>query len=183
MQRIRTTLVAAALAWLAAASALAAPIAYTGLSVSFEKPSGADHTLAENQDAISASVVVTRGPTQGLFNNALESGYALGSPAGTRWAFTLNNPGRVVSADNFASLTFANWQDAVLRNPSNAVGVAGVLHLVAEDIYLDIRITSWDQRVGGGFSYVRASIPEPSLAALLAVSAAGAALRRARRAR
>lgn len=127
--------------------------------------------------------MLTRGSTQGLLNIALESGFALGSPAGTRWAFTLNNPGQLVSADNFENLTFANWQDAVLRNPSSAVGVAGVLHLVAEDIYLDIRITSWDQRVGGGFSYVRAAIPEPSLAALLALCAASAALRRARSAR
>jgi hypothetical protein len=50
----------------------------------------------------------------------------------------------------------------------------GVLHVISNDIYLDITFASWTQQTGGGFSYTRstpveAPVPEPSSAALLIV--------------
>ena len=62
--------------------------------------------------------------------------------------------------------------------PQTAVGVPGVLHLISEDIYIDIMVTSWNSglvEIGGGFSYVRAQapIPEPSTGLLLALGLTG----------
>jgi len=49
----------------------------------------------------------------------------------------------------------------------NILGRAGVVHLISNDIYLDIQLTGWGQGFGGGgsFSYNRA--PEPATVALL----------------
>ena len=53
---------------LAAAWAAAAPTVWTGTTISFAKASGANHTLPANQDHLTASVALTRGSTQGIFN-------------------------------------------------------------------------------------------------------------------
>jgi hypothetical protein len=42
------------------------------------------------------------------------------------------------------------------------LGRDAVLHLIAEDIYIDIRFTNWAQRSGGGFTYVRSTPPPAS---------------------
>jgi len=49
--------------------------------------------------------------------------------------------------------------------------------LISDDIYLDVKFTSWKQRGGGDFSYIRstpsqAPVPEPTSAALLITGAA-----------
>jgi hypothetical protein len=63
----------------------------------------------------------------------------------------------------------------------------GVVHLISDDIYLDINFTSWTQGGdvnGGGFSYTRSTpgaspVPEPATATLLVLgAAAGMAVRR-----
>ena len=58
----------------------------------------------------------------------------------------------------------------------NIVGRDAVVHLITEDIYLDLKFTSWNgghTSPGGGFSYVRstAPVPEPGSFALLSVGA------------
>jgi len=99
------------------------------------------------------------------------------SPLGTRWTTDLNNPGATITSANHAALEFDSWLNAY-RGPNNAgrnvVGRDAVLHLITDDIYLDIRFTAWSQGgSGGGFAYLRAEpreiIPEPAVGSLLPV--------------
>lgn len=136
---------------LAAAPALALEV-WSGRTHFFAKPDFADWTQAANQDRITDQVWITRADSRGLFNIAQEAGYAAGSPAGTEWASG--------DAANHASLSFLPWVQWAANNPPGTVGVDAVVHLIAEDIYLDIRIDSWTSVAGGGgFSYTRAVRP------------------------
>lgn len=134
---------------------------WTGPSLSFSKAAFANPTLAINQDRLTPDVWITRADVRGLFNAAPggEAFYTtLVSPVGTRWAMgTL--------AMGVETLTFAPWQTAIGSNPPGAVNQPMVLHLVADDIYLDITLTSWAAQGdgGGAFSYVRST---PSIAAI-----------------
>ena len=125
---------------------------WTGRTFPFTKADGADWTLAANQDRITPLVWLTRKNTMGLFNIASETGYAAASPAGTEWASG--------DAINHASLVFLPWVQWAQNNPPATVGVNACVHLISEDIYLDIRIDSWSgSGGGGGFSYTRALQP------------------------
>lgn len=130
---------------------------WSGTDVYFEKPSYADWTDPENQDRITASVWITRKNTQGIFNIAQEKGYTRHlSPTDTEWA-----TGDAVA---WESLTFQSWEDWAGGVPPNTVGVDAVVHLISDDVYLDIRFESWvlgDEEGGGGFAYRRASDPTP----------------------
>lgn len=150
---------AAALALgLAAAPARALEV-WSGRTFVFTKADFADWTQAANQDRITNSTWLTRKDSQGLFNFAGEPGFGVGSPAGTEWA--------TGNAVNHASLTFQSWRDWSAFNPPGTVGVNAVVHLIADDIYVDIRFDSWTSGVGGipaggGFSYTRAVRPTTS---------------------
>ena len=131
--------------------------------ITFSKAALADPLLAANQDRITADVWLTRGNVAGLFNAAVESFYDDPSPAGTRWAFSgLGNPtGSAFSADNYSNLEFSSWVDSlggrgVLQ--SNILNRPAVLHLVNQDIYIDITFNEWANGEGR-FSYTRASAP------------------------
>jgi len=157
---------------LGAAHARAEAIVWSGPSVSFSKLSGVDFTQPQFQDALTASVVIARANTQGIFNIALESAFSSSSPAGTEWATDLNNPGATIAAANFSALSFTTWTQAYNGSPvTNAVGRQAVVHLIADDIYLDLRFTSFQGGVpGGAFAYLRASpVPEPLAALTLCV--------------
>jgi hypothetical protein len=161
--------------------AFADPIVWNGRSIIFTKPDLADWTLPANQDRLTNDVWLTRMNTRPLFNIVAEDfADVRTSPLDTEWAFgptQSGNPGPI-TASNFANLEFAPFVLAL----GNAIGDnaidygPGVLHLISNDIYLDIRFTSWagGDDSGGGFSYIRstpgeAPIPEPSSAALLIV--------------
>ncbi len=164
-------------------AASAAPFVWSGPSLAFAKPSGADFTLPQNQDFLTPGVVITRADTQGIFNVALETGFARTSPSGTEWATDLNNPGQTIAAANFAALSFTTWALAYANSPTtNAVGRNAVVHLVREDVYLDLRFTGFQGGVSGGaFSYLRSTpVPEPATGGqALAGLCALAGLRRA----
>ena len=132
---------------------------WTGAAITFTKANNADWTNAGNQDRINDNVWLTRKDEAGLFNIAQEDGFSGGSfgtrsggsPFDTEWAF-----GSI--ADGVETLNFSYWGSAVFWTPPDMVGEDMVLHLISEDIYIDIKFTSWtsgDQ--GGGFSYERAS--------------------------
>lgn len=148
-----TSLAALALALgLAAAAAPARALEiWSGRTYPFAKADGADWTLAANQDRITPTVWLTRKTTAGLFNIAQEPGYSSASPAGTEWA--------TGDAVNHASLTFQPWVQWAQNNPPGTVGVNAVVHLIAADIFIDIRFDSWSALGGGGFSYSRAVQP------------------------
>ena len=70
------------------------------------------------------------------------------------------------------------WAKGVNPGPPSTVGVNAVLHLISEDIYLDLRFTSWSAAGGGGFAYLRSTpsvVPEPAAGLLLLGGLAAAA--------
>lgn len=154
---------------------LAAQTFWTGPPITVTKPDGADWALEAHQDRITSNVWLTRGHTEGLFNIAVEPHYdrATGlSPLDTEWAFAgLNgNPAVGVEAANHASLTFASWVVSVGGAPPGSVGRAAVLHLITDDIYINLTFNSWSVGLaggGGGFSYTRSTVPEPAAAGFL----------------
>jgi hypothetical protein len=159
--------------------AFADPIVWNGRSITFTKPDFVDWTLPANQDRLTNDVWLTRGDTRPLFNIVVEEfASPVTSPFDTEWAFGPTQPGNpgLITASNFANLEFAAFAPALDDVIGlNVVGYGpGVLHLISNDIYLDIRFASWTRGNGGGFSYTRstpgeAPIPEPSPAALLMV--------------
>jgi hypothetical protein len=148
---------------------------WSGYDFSFSKADFTDYLLPENQDRITENVWISRGTSSGIFNVHDEVAYfPSASPAGTEWATYLNNPTETIAATNYSNLTFAPWITAYGGEGSSALparltGGNAVVHLITDDIYLDIRFTQWTQGGGGGFAYVRAlpPVPEPSAVGLL----------------
>ena len=126
---------------------------WTGDRITFTKSEGSDPNQAVNQDRLTDSVWITRRNEAGQIYNVVESSRPnqRTSPLGTRWAF-----GTTADLDN---LEFGTFRGA-LGKPKDLVGRDLVLHIVEEDIYIDLRFTQWS--VGkdkGGFAYER-STPE-----------------------
>jgi hypothetical protein len=139
-------------------------IVWDGPPITFTKASFADWTLPENQDQITPNIWLTRASTQGLFNIKIEPTYTQNlSPADTEWAFG--------TTANFSSLTYTNWVAWAGNNPPGTIGRDAVVHLITDDIYLDIKFSAWTSSGGGGFSYVRstAPVPEPGTLGLCAI--------------
>jgi len=172
-------LISSSVILLLAISAHAATV-WDGPTISFTKANYANPLLAENQDRLTANVWITRGTAQGLYNASTESHFThFLSPAGTEWA---NG-----SLENYATLSYTDWNHwatGVNPSPPATVGVQAVLHLIADDIYLSVRFTSWSRGApgggpsyGGGFSYLRSTpVPEPSSLLLFGILGLGAAL-------
>lgn len=139
-------------------------IIWDGPVISFNHPDGSGTTV---QDQLTPNVWLTRDTSQGLINAFSETAYTHNfSPQDTEWAFG--------SLDNYASLGYASWETWSGAKPAfNIVGQPAVVHLISENIYLSLTFTSWGGP-GGAFSYTRstpsASVPEPSIWALCAVS-------------
>jgi len=131
---------------------------WNGPLISFSKANSTDGTLPANQDRITPNVWIARSYSQGIYNAAKEPGFThYLSPTNTEWA---NG-----TLANYASLNYTNWNSWVRGHPNSSppatVGVDAVVHLIAEDIYLSVRFTSW-AGPGGGFSYVRSTAPPPT---------------------
>ncbi|MEZ6242242.1 MAG: GC-type dockerin domain-anchored protein [Phycisphaerales bacterium] len=133
---------------------------WAGYDVSFAKADFADWTLEENQDRITDNVWITRRDSGGLFNIAGETQFGSGSPSDTEWA--------IGTTADLGSLVFQSWRDAVMMCPPCVVDVDMVVHLITDDVYIDIRATSWTSADGGGFAYVRGAPPTPCNAVDLA---------------
>lgn len=133
---------------------------WNGPAIEFVRLAGVDGSLPENQDMITPNVVIARGNTQGIFNSAQESFYSMfSSPSDTEWA--------TGTTADLGLLTFTDWQTWANSNggPPETIGIDAVLHLISDDIYIDIQFTAWTQGPGGGFAYLRSTpgaVPEPS---------------------
>jgi hypothetical protein len=145
-------------------AASAAPLIYSAYTITFTKGEWADYTLPENQDVILPNIIISRAESMGIFNIATEEMFEFNfSPEGTRWAFPFNNFGATISAANWESLVFEDWQTAnggPGGGPPATVGHDAAVHLVEQDLYLDIRFTDWGIGMdsGGYFAYERAAI-------------------------
>ena len=155
MRNLLLTIFAVSIAFTLAEVSCAAPIIWDGAKITFTKNDFADWTLADNQDRITDNVWITRQDRRGIFNIKTEMGYTNDfSPADTEWA--------TGSAVDYASLNFNSWEDWHGKNPLSVLDVDAVVHLITDDIYIDIKFISWMQSAqGGGFSYERSKEPKP----------------------
>lgn len=135
---------------------------WTGPMITFTKADMADWTLEVNQDRITNNVWITRQDQWSIFNIAQGDISAAtncneGQPNDTEWAF-----GTI--ADGVQNLTFGTFLGDTFvdcnfgTNGNNLVGQDAVLHLITDDIYIDIKFLSWTSGGGGGgFSYERST--------------------------
>lgn len=125
---------------------------WEGDNITFTKEEGTDPNLPENQDAITASVAITRGLNGGQIYNIIEESSANKelSPKGTKWA--------IGEVSNIANLNFRNFRDAIGNPQNNIVGKDLILFIEEEEVYISIKFLSWGQGQGNGsFSYERST--------------------------
>ena len=125
---------------------------WSGQKIVFTKEDGVDPTQAANQDKITDNVIITRDNDGGqIYNVAVEAmSIKETSPAGTEWAEG--------TTANLSSLNFGFFRD--LGQPKQNEGKDLVLHLIEDDIYIDIKFISWSGGNNsnlGGFSYERST--------------------------
>jgi hypothetical protein len=105
-------------------------------------------------DQLTPGVILTRSASGGLYNSATESGAVSGSsPADTAWA--------VGSLANYNTLTYGACPLEAGNHPPGYVNTTFVVHLISEDIYLSVKLTSWGGAGGAGdksFSYARSTL-------------------------
>lgn len=119
--------------------------------VYFSKQDYADWNLPENQDRISDNVWITRASNQGIFNSAVETGYNGDSPEDTEWAYGYT--------EDLSPADYDTWRPAVDYNPPGMLDQPISLHLITDDVYLDVQFLSWTSGSnGGGFSYTRSAV-------------------------
>ncbi|HXI71657.1 MAG TPA: hypothetical protein VNN22_14980 [Verrucomicrobiae bacterium] len=140
---------------LAAAPLTHAATVWNGPLLIYNQPSS-DPTQAANQDRITPDVWLTRAASKGLFNAFYETNATALSPTNTEWAFG--------TLTNYASLHYTNWL-AWLNgaSPVTLVGQQVVVHLIADDIYLSMKVTVWGAGGSGGFAYLRSTLTPSNL--------------------
>ncbi|MFW5776374.1 MAG: hypothetical protein ACOCZB_03710 [Spirochaetota bacterium] len=126
---------------------------WSGERITFTKADGAAPDLAANQHRITDSVSLTRDNDGGQIYNVVERDSASkpASPEGTPWA--------VGTTDDLPDLTFEPFRTAV-QKPREVVGEDLVLFIVEEQIFIDVRLTSWSRQKQGGFAYERSTPAE-----------------------
>src|ERR1039457_6267655 len=157
------------LAQLAAPVATGAATIWTGPHTTSPKADSADPPQAANQDRLTPDVWLTRGSQEGIYNAKTETGFSHSfSPADTEWA---NG-----TTANYSSLTYTDWNTwakTLNGGPPSTVGINAVLHLISDDIYIDIKFTFWTPIGGGGFAYERSTPTLPRPPQLLSVQLTG----------
>jgi len=110
---------------------------------------GLDHRQEANQDRLTDNVIITRSIIGGqIFNFVTETAAVSNiSPLGTEWA--------VGRAENAENLEFTPFRQAVGNPRDRVVGLDLVMHLIEDDIFIDVTFTSWSRDKNGGFAYRR----------------------------
>ena len=149
---------------------------WDGPKMTFVKADSADWTLAENQDRITDVVWITRQHKWSIFNIAqgditeiTDCDEDPGQPYDTEWAFgTIADGVENLTFDNFLGDNFTSCGPGGPNGGGvSPVNMDAVLHLISEDIYIDIKFLSWsngNDSPGGGFSYERSTDPTSSTA-------------------
>ncbi len=142
-------------AWWGPCGGRAATI-WTGPPITFTKADGTDPTLPANQDRITTNVWIARGDCQGIYNAISETAYThFLSPTNTAWA--------TGTTANYSTLSYTNWEGWArsIGGPPAMPGVHAVLHLITDDVYIDITFNSWNNchivTSFPGFSYTRST--------------------------
>jgi hypothetical protein len=160
----------------ACAASAHAQTVLSGLDFTYHYAGFGDLTLEENQDRMTDNVWIVRGTNRGIFNIAQEpfyqgSGSGGPSPLGTLWALG-------TTAD-YDTLTYTPWAELHDGHPPGLLDQNVVVHLVDDDIYIDLMFTIWEGNGNGGeFGYVRSVIPAPASASLLMLAGFAATRRR-----
>ncbi|MAE60172.1 MAG: hypothetical protein CMJ49_02325 [Planctomycetaceae bacterium] len=162
--------------------------------LTFVKEPFADWQDPANQDRITDNVWLTRGDLFPLLNAKTQTPQFDQDPADTEWAFSLQNgnPFFVVGggAEQYQNLNFSGFIEANRFQIGNVVEYfPAVLHLITDDIYIDVRfhMLAWSlgSNGGGAFAYDRAinpnPVPAPVAAGIALPAIAIGAMRRPRR--
>ena len=125
----------------------------------FSKPASANWHQTAYQDHITEAVILTRADNKGLFNIATETQFdkdTFTSPVDTEWAYPANNHGNPCNIGTAADLIYATWNQAVNGDPPSVIGIPGICHLISDDLYFEITVSSWGiGNTGGEVSYSR----------------------------
>jgi len=160
----------------ACASTSHAETVFSGLDFDYHYAGFGDLNLEENQDRITDNVWIVRGTNRGIFNIAQEAAYqgsgAGGpSPVGTMWAW-----GTTADYDTLSYTPFAELHGGF---PPGLMFQNVVVHLLDDDIYIDLMFTQWEGNGNGGeFAYVRSTIPSPASSTVLIFAGLAASRRR-----
>jgi len=129
---------------------------WTGPTTTFTKFNNANWNLEANQDRITNNVWITRGDTSTLFNIKVETDAGVAgesanpAPSDTEWAYG--------TTANYNTLAYQSLNALIGQNYKNIVdGQDMVIHLITDDIYIDLKFTSWTKGNGGGFTYERST--------------------------
>ena len=138
---------------------------WTGPLTNFVNIAGTDPTIATNQDRLTPNVWITRGAANGIYNAKTETNFThFSSPLDTEWADG--------TTTNYSTLSYTDWNTwakNIHLGPPSTVGVNAVMHLISEDIYVDVKFTSWGG-LGGGFAYQRSTPPLPNSSPTVAIT-------------
>jgi len=125
---------------------------WTGSKIPFSKASGTDPNQEANQDRITDNVWITRDNNGGPIINAQSNANNNNGPGDTEWA--------VGNTSQIADLQFTNLRAALGGGRMafrDIVDQDLVLHLITDDIYIDVTFTQWASGRDGGFAYERST--------------------------
>ena len=134
------------------------PAIWTCPEITFTKDSNTDFRDPANQDFFTDNVIITRDANGGQiinFANDDDPNDFRNVPSGVEWAV-----GRTAQLPN---LNFGGFREIIGRPRENIVGLELVMHLIEDDIFLNITFSSWGMGDGGraggdgGFSYSRST--------------------------
>lgn len=126
------------------------PVIWSGEKITFSKLALGD------ADELTSNVTLVRGDAGGLYNSVSELGNSASSPEDTQWAYGKTQ-------DDIIGLNFGSFRTSIGQgNQGNKppVGVDLVLHLITDNIYIDIKFLTWE--TGGNYTYER-STKEPGI--------------------
>ena len=126
------------------------PVIWSGEKITFSKLALGD------ADELTSNVTLVRGDAGGLYNSVSELGNSASSPEDTRWAYGKTQDG--IIGLNFGSFKTSIGQGNQGNKPPVEVDL--VLHLITDNIYIDIKFLTWE--TGGNYTYER-STNEPGI--------------------
>lgn len=129
---------------------IAGPVIWNSGSYTFAK------TSSGQADAIVASTHITRGNNGFIYNAVTQSGP---NASGVCNASVQNVQWALGPIDDWASLTYTNTMPVPGCAGYNIPGLQLVMRLVAENIYLQVTFSYWQDGGGGRFTYTRTTGP------------------------